>query len=116
MAGFIEIDDVGGMSMGTPSFDFIVERTRVLLGSIAPSLVAKVYTTLDEEGLDMIRLHELNADDFSQFVTSCAAAFNEANSELANSPNLGPQIELAIELWDELLARLKEDSRYRRPA
>lgn len=112
MAGFVEIDDVGGMSMGTPSFDFIVEKTRIRLASKHPFLVEKIYQTLDEEGLDMIRLHELNAVDFRQFVASSEAALDEISEERESVPIFGPQKELAIELWGQLLTRLKKDSRY----
>lgn len=60
----------------------------------------------------MIRLHELNSEEFSCFVASCVEALNETNSELKAPPNPGPQVALALELWGELVVRLKGDSRY----
>lgn len=105
MAGFISIANGKGVSMGTPGFNYVVERTRRCFGADEDAIRSAIYGPLDDEGMSLVAVDTQGEDGFNAFCRATELAYADAAREdPTNVPHAA---------WRELLLALRSDPRWK---
>lgn len=104
MAGFISIAEGKGVSIGTPGFNYVVERTRRFFKPEDRAIQGEIYGPLDDEGMSLIAVDTQGVEGFNAFCRATELAYAEAASE---DPHNVPH-----SVWQELLQVLRRDPRW----
>jgi len=105
MAGFISIAKGKGVSMGTPGFDYVVERTRRYFKADEAVVQGEIFGPLDDEGMSLIAVDTQDEAGFNAFCRATELAYDDAAREDPdNVPNAA---------WQELLQALQADPRWK---
>ena len=111
MAGYINLDKGNGISLGSTSFTAISELTRDCFDRIYSKYIDEIYEAVDEGGMDILMLEELDQEGFLAFYKATKDAF--AKAKASGNSIIGPQhFELVMTSWEELLEILENDSRF----
>ncbi|WP_145477518.1 hypothetical protein [Stenotrophomonas rhizophila] len=104
MAGAILIGEMGDISIGTIPFALIVNRIRstFLPGEIA--VRNKVFSPIDDGGMNFISAIDLSSDEFH--------AFAAAVEEVYRARNIEGNLIVHESVWREIIDAIKMDSRY----
>lgn len=112
MAGYINIEKGKGLSLGSASFTAISELTRDCFdSSSSKKYIDEIYEAVDEGGMDILILEELDQEGFRAFYKATKDAF--AKAKVSTDNVIGPQhFELVMKSWEELLEILENDGRF----
>lgn len=103
MGGTILVSKGRGFATSTVDFDYLVERIRVELTSLYPTIAVAAYEPIDKGGMTFIALDELNSDSYRCFVEATKKAKSKASADA-----LFPQRYI---LWHQLSDMLHSDVR-----
>ena len=104
MAGSIIISNDLILSVSTWQFDCIESQIRSELKLIDQSVFEKVYSPLDEGGMNFISAESLSANEFGDFVQAVMKAVERVKKN--------PHDQDLLSLWEDLLGKLRADARF----
>lgn len=103
MAGAVLLSKGAGLSMSTPTFDYIAESTRNEIPIDSWAVVAEVYRAYDHEGMMFLDLMDATPQCFAIFYAATVRALKAAESRNPNFPKT---------IWEELCEKMEEDPRH----
>lgn len=103
MSGTIIVSPGHGVATSTVNFDYLVERIRQSFDAVDDEVVSEIYEPMDQGGMTYISLADLSQGKFNSFVRAVMRAHSLAASE--------ESYHKFSAVWEELLAKLKVDSR-----
>ena len=112
MAGFIQIRESKGLSVGSLTFNAISEISRSYFSDRDQQYISEIYSPLDEGGMDMLSLEDQGEQGFNAFYRGIKSAYDECIHK-RRCGDLGEQyFELVMQSWKELIQLLEEDERF----
>ncbi|QWT22147.1 hypothetical protein KPL74_09080 [Bacillus sp. NP157] len=104
MSGTIIFSPGHGVATSTINFDYLVERIRQSFDASDGDVISEIYDPLDQGGMTYISLADLSQEKFNAFVRAVRRAYSLAASD-------GSYHKFTV-AWEELLAKLRADTRY----
>ena len=104
MAGSIFVSKQLRLPLSTQQFDYLVERIRIEYGQADQARMQAIFSPLDEEGMNFISAESQDDAGFKAFFDAIVRAKERSSLRSEDAP--------FVALWDELLDKVRLDSRF----
>lgn len=104
MAGAILVGERGDISIGTIPFTLIVNRIRSSFLPEEGDVAKKVFSPIDDGGMDVISAIDLSSDEFRTFAAAVEEVYRACNAD--------GNLIVHESVWREILDAIQMDSRY----
>lgn len=112
MAGYIDIDEQRGFSLGSIPFMNIVDLTRESFKPNEEKYIEEIYDIYDNGGQDIISLEEQNSEGFNIFFKATNTSYQTYKQKFEHGSLKSEFAKITLDCWQEFIDILRNDKRY----